>query len=772
MELLKGLGIGKEVGTEQTAQKLWMKFLGRFDYKPDQAFPDNMTKGTNRITGNVKAGRKTSIVNHLFNPTFITYTYADLEHGIPLYTRTRGTTAGDLACWSGIIGMRDVVGNRFPTADPKKTEIRRKTEEGRSMVGETIRAIDILERKGEKFTGDMPPPQWMDEFKSIAEMEDWLQENYPEYQKWLVENLHQPIEAEGFLYDLNISKDRAAFVKRVEILIKKEYPDLFDKVLDDAVEFDNDIWQFVVLANKGMIPHMVKRGFIPLEKNDAFNRIINSSKTSNFVKEALKNVKSDGGKISERSAYYIRLPNGTTLDEWEATKEKWMDTLTNEYTGVNPMFDDIKKEDKKKWYDILKAPEYEDKDEEEQKDSGSAKRPKVPEKVGSLEERELGRGEVFDDDWKTETGIDTITGKRKDATGVERDRGYTGTDSLCFTKLKEILKWYIEKTRPGISKGVVDKYLECHQIEADVPTEQYLVIMGDDSSFNYSDDEELFKIDVTETSVFHRWAGEGPILPKEIWEDKPGGFGSPPTDGASIRQWWDWCIKEQVKHSPTTPRRIGERGTVEIDGEEHSLSTAERFDDIELTPAEKRRLKKEAIAVWIGKGNKNPERSRLEQSKMAQEEPELYAMFMGTSLISDTGKLTLAEMKANTKMRERLWDYEDEVSRLIADKKGKQFKPIARGHDKIDADWGLEDYEFSATGTYKEMFLWIEEGEPNCKTLLDIMEERDWMRKVEVKDWRKDDPPNEVIGVPMLEHNDNFIPGPEIIKYLIKVFGR
>ena len=46
MELLKGLGIGKEVGTEQTAQKLWMKFLGRFDYKPDQAFPDNMTKGT------------------------------------------------------------------------------------------------------------------------------------------------------------------------------------------------------------------------------------------------------------------------------------------------------------------------------------------------------------------------------------------------------------------------------------------------------------------------------------------------------------------------------------------------------------------------------------------------------------------------------------------------------------------------------------------------------------------------------------------------------
>ena len=49
MELLKGLGIGKEVGTEQTAQKLWMKFLGRFDYKPDQALPDNMTKGTNRI---------------------------------------------------------------------------------------------------------------------------------------------------------------------------------------------------------------------------------------------------------------------------------------------------------------------------------------------------------------------------------------------------------------------------------------------------------------------------------------------------------------------------------------------------------------------------------------------------------------------------------------------------------------------------------------------------------------------------------------------------
>ena len=61
MELLKGLGIGKEVGTEQTAQKLWMKFLGRFDYKPDQAFPDNMTKGTNRITGNTSAAFEPSI---------------------------------------------------------------------------------------------------------------------------------------------------------------------------------------------------------------------------------------------------------------------------------------------------------------------------------------------------------------------------------------------------------------------------------------------------------------------------------------------------------------------------------------------------------------------------------------------------------------------------------------------------------------------------------------------------------------------------------------
>ena len=40
--LLKALGIGREVGTEDEAQALWLETLGKLGYKAQQAFPDNM----------------------------------------------------------------------------------------------------------------------------------------------------------------------------------------------------------------------------------------------------------------------------------------------------------------------------------------------------------------------------------------------------------------------------------------------------------------------------------------------------------------------------------------------------------------------------------------------------------------------------------------------------------------------------------------------------------------------------------------------------------
>ena len=103
--LLKALGVGSERGSEEDAQKLWIEYLGDLGFKPDQAFPDNMTKGTDRVFGNVKTGRKTSIMHHIFNPTFYTRTYYDLEHGVPLYSRTKGVISkkSELVLWAGIV---------------------------------------------------------------------------------------------------------------------------------------------------------------------------------------------------------------------------------------------------------------------------------------------------------------------------------------------------------------------------------------------------------------------------------------------------------------------------------------------------------------------------------------------------------------------------------------------------------------------------------------------------------------------------------------------
>ena len=222
--LLKALGIGYEVGTEDEAQALWLGTLGKLGYKPQQAFPDNMTKGTDRLLGDPTIGRTTSVVDHVFKPRFITKTYYDLETGVPLYSRTKGVLSNpDLVIWAGIVGMRDVVGNRFPKSDDdKKTDIYREGHPalgGKKQQPVMIEASKILSREGQPFTGEKPDE--LPAFDSLDEQEAWLETNYPEYHKWLVENLHMPIEAQGNLDKLGVSKDRADLLRLVDKITPK-----------------------------------------------------------------------------------------------------------------------------------------------------------------------------------------------------------------------------------------------------------------------------------------------------------------------------------------------------------------------------------------------------------------------------------------------------------------------------------------------------------------------------------------------------------------------
>ena len=336
-QILKAMGIGVEIGDEASAQKLWSKWLNKFGYHPQQAFPDNITQGTNRVTykgdaGASETGRKSTIVNHLFNPTYKTYTYYDLDSGIPLMTRTRGVTKGDLVAWAGIIGFRDVLGRRIPEKEnPLKTTIVR-TLNGKPIIKEIFRLNKVLERKGKSFRGNKPrgtknpenPNEpWWEGLPIGADentKEQWLESNYPEYHKWLVENLHQPLEAKETLQKLGMSKDKVEFLKIVDELTP---PDLLQTVINKAIEMDNDKWHIVVLSNDTghLRTLMMNAGFHEL--TDEVYAVLLNDKLSSFMQEALEAIGSKHGKLTgEKSSYYIRQIGGGDI-----LKADWFNTL-------------------------------------------------------------------------------------------------------------------------------------------------------------------------------------------------------------------------------------------------------------------------------------------------------------------------------------------------------------------------------------------------------------------------------------------------------------
>lgn len=700
MDILKSSGIGKDIGTEEDAKQRWVNFLGQFGYTPDQSFPDNMTKGTTRVSGDVALGKKTTTLNHLFNPNWQTYTYYDTETNIPLYTKTRGTVPSNssLIVWGGFQGMREIIGNRVPTDNPKKTKIRRETKEGYSSVAEIIRAIDILDRDKTGYQGQLPLAGWTKD-KSTEEQQEFLEQQHPEYLEYLIRNLHQPIEAEGVLEELTVSKDKAEAVKLVENLTRTKHQGLSDKIYNEHVQMDNDKWILVVFVNSRLKPKAEALGFINLEKgNNAYMKVLLSqldSKVPAYIKEALKQLQTSAELLpSKTSEYFIRAPNGERigLDE----KKAWISNLKRE--GKDTMFDTIRKKASKSWFGIIKAPEY----EEDEKDNPPLK---DKDETANIRERRQRK------DFKEDVSYDPFTARRKAGTELAEERGTVQTDSHCCRKFKILLKDFLKfkyardlnmmKDEHGYSmlqKNNLDKWMDnnlsCRDIEeafsyvvsetqhhdgTDVYMENELVL-----ELGYAGGPEQIIIDLNRMGIADRYAGKGMFIPKEDWEmpdpnANPNAWfmdAGPKKRGLSFKMWWDECIKGHVEHTLSEP----------VNPEADVF-----YEDAGVKNEDFREMRQKILDMFVLRGGKMKNTHQPDEQQMEEEMPDLFQQWARLGQISDTGedgKITPAEMNENTKSREKIMDYLDEMNAMRKKPKKKIDRKKTREHH-------LDDYTLS-----------------------------------------------------------------------------
>jgi len=705
--ILKAMGIAVSVGTEKSAQKLYADFLKPFGFTDVQSFTPNWKVGTDRVKEGV--GKKGTILASLFNPRFVTYTYYAMENNIPLYTRTRGEINSELSVWGGVVGMYDVAGSRFPTSNPKKNKIQR-TIHGKSTAKEIIRAHNILQREGDKFNGKMPPSNWTSNL-STEEQDDYLEENFPEYHKYLIENLHQPIEANSFLDELKVTAGRAAFVTKVYDLIKVKYPGLKDRVFDEATKVDNNKWQIVVIANPNAKGEVTKRGFVLLD-NKYLTQLMSdkSGKVSDYIKSALTRINSKAGKlVGENSEYFIRAPGGESIEP--IVKSGWLNTLRGEN-----MFDDIKKSTVPSWYDVLKFKgpfdDKEDARDKEGKDkmptggggSDKPKKPKDSTESGKIYEDANPKG--WKDDWKKERGIDPITGKRTNVSDMDRQTGLASTDTPCCAEIRQYIKDFVTLTArppPVVAKQIeewIDSNILCKDIEEAMSKEHYTkddqqqtvrgtgkyadgflipLEFSDYEAEDIVDNPKKIMVEANTPSFFAMVAGKLSFIPKEKWaiKEEPNkrsrfGGGKPRGQGYTLGMHYHECLTGRQK-SPTT--------------EATELDNKEFYADVSDTYKDKMREEEEIKDAYQLRGGILLPGGRPDWNTYRKKMPDLFNRWTQLSLISpdsEEGYLTTSELTDNEKVREEIWDYIDEMSGKVTTQAERQ---------RMRNEEPLEDYE-------------------------------------------------------------------------------
>lgn len=693
-DILKKLGIGREIGTEKTAQRFWMEFLQPFGFKPQQAFPDNMTLGTNRNSGDASIGRTTTVLNHLFEPTWVTHTYYDLESGIPLYTRTEGETSGNLIIRGGLIGMKDVAGNRTPTNNPLKTKIDRSHTNGLTRANRMVRASKLLDvdKKNDKGFASItkPPKGWIDNYNTLDEQVNYLEENFPEYNDYLIDFLHNPIEGEGILQELQVSKTQADFLAIVEDLIRRQYPGLVKEILDEARQMNKDKWHVTVAANERLKTPLVNTGFKALTPEYIEELLSNKSgEVSDYIKTAVKRIKSKDGRLTgKNSEYFIRTPRGDPINP--LSKSAWAKTLRG-----NNMFDKIKKGKTTHWFDLLKFKgRWDDKDDDDMAlpvGGGSSKKPKNPEDDGTIRERESKN--PWKEDWKKDKNVDPITGKRRKASKLATERETVGTDTFCCGKIRQNLKDYVELTeytddyQLKMMEEWIDENITCSDIEKAMAVKISVVdrngnvnnnptvadlhnasrddiksevggdkgftipLEFDEDSGEVSGNKEV-RIPANQLNFFNNVAGKLSFLPANYWKTKPDRPSKTQNGlGMTLAMAYHLCIQNHVQTKLT-----------EISD---NLENEDFYVDVGISTDKQMKLKKDILDAFKQRGGKVYPGQRFDQKEM-QKHPDLWARWQRASQVSPqsgkgTGFVTENEMNAQDLARERLWDYIDEM---------------------------------------------------------------------------------------------------------------
>jgi len=701
-DILKKLGIGREVGTEQSAQKFWMEFLQPFGFKPQQAFPDNMTLGTNRNTGDASIGRTTTVLNHLFEPKWVTHTYYDLESGIPLYTRTEGETSGNLVIRGGLIGMKDVAGNRVPTDNPLQTTI--PIDRGRAK--RLVRASKLLDedKKNDSDFSSIPKPPkgWINKFNTIETQVNYLEDNFPEYNRYLVEYLHKPIEGEGILQELNVSKTQADFVAIVENLIRIEYPGLSNDILEEARKMNKDKWHITVAANVNVKPQLEKTGFRALTP-EYMSQLLSdkSGKVSDYIKMALGRINSGDGKLTGKSSeYFIRTPRGEPINP--LSKSAWVKTLRG-----NDMFDKIKKGKTTSWFDLLKFKgRWDDKDDDDMREPmkvGDSKKPKNPEDKDTIRER--ATGSRWKDDWKKDKNVDPVTGKRRKASKIAEERELAGTDSFCCGKIRQLLKDWVELTQYTndyqlkMVEAWIDENISCADIEKAMavristvdsegkvnsnPSVEDLMraaipnirTTGDDKGFSIPLEFDEDSGEVTGTkeiripshrlNYFQSVAGEMSFLPAEYFAKKP----ERPSKhnrglGMTLAMHYHLCIKNHVQSKLT-----------EISD---NLENEDFYSDVGTATDRQMKLKNDILDAFKQRGGTVGPGGQPNMKELSKHQDLMERWTRASQISPDSGKgtgyETEDEMGDNQLARERLWDYIDEMRGEKPDQPSRQAK--------------------------------------------------------------------------------------------------
>ena len=799
--MLKAWDISSKVGSEEDAGTMWADFLKTHGYSPVQAFPPNTKAGTSRIVGDPEYQRKSSILNHLFKPTWKSHTYyVKTEKGnIPLYTKTRGIVAGtELRLWSGFQGIRDLLGDKIPDpTDDKKTISRRKTMDLDSPAKTALEAIDIIDeakKKNPEFKGQKPPTNWASLFVGdIDAQEEWLEQNYPAYHQYLVETLHQPTSAETTLDDLDMDKGKARLLKKIERNIKRDFPKLSEEIYKEHAEIDNNKWIIVIFANNNLKPRAVKLGFVPIFKDDYFQTLQDSDEVSDYMKNALMQLKTEEAKLTGAdSEYFIRAPQGKKI---KPKVSKWLNKLKRSET----MFDDIKKEDRD-WYDLLKAK----KDDEK----GSAKKPINPDTEKDVMDRKLSDKELFSGDWEKDDRMkkDPLTGRKKTAPKSEKARGWASGNSTCCIIIKEAIGDFIQLSKPQIMKSfgrpkinsVIDENLLCMDMEKDWNYDNENI---EELVFNFSGMETLdgdyfegdgaIVIDPLTPAPFHKYAGQMSLLPKKQWQAE------------DIRQGRDAHHRSQEQNYGGTNKNLVqqflrcEEGQMQEDDKKpinlrtgDEADVLEAFSDKGLDDVTLRKLRKKIEQIWVQRygGDLRTMRQRSGRADMQQRWPHGYAVYWnapGEDKLAE-GETALSEKTDEEFTRERIDDYRDEMLRW---KKGKETTDrrglktitaptVERAYlTRNQAEVGIPDPKGSGRKTF---IIWISEATDDLKEIVvnfkGQLASKGWADKAEFKDIKDADDKtmdklNDIGGIPVLQHGDYFVPPQRIGEYLEDLLG-